>query len=164
MTTPVSCEKRLKTCQEELNIISEQLQECQSKIVEYDPERIRMLEGMKELRDDTILQNAALVEEKRILEQRNKKLEKHTIDLKQQYDELRNQYSLLFKQTRPVKTPAHTPVTASRFVVEDVPLHAPTSRFEISDAPFGKKNKNKNKKKKRYSHRHNIHRKQSIKK
>jgi len=160
MTTPVSCEKRLQTCQEELNIISEQLQECQSKIVEYDPERIRMLEGMKELRDDTILQNAALVEEKRILEQRNKKLEKHTIDLKQQYDELRNQYSLLFKQTRPV----HTPVTASRFVVEDVPVPAPTSRFvvEDADASFGKKNKNK--KKKRYSHRYNILRKQSIKK
>jgi hypothetical protein len=68
MAATGSCEKRLQTCEKELNSVLEQLHHCQSKIVEYDPERIRMLEGMKQQRDDTILQNAALVEEKRILE------------------------------------------------------------------------------------------------
>ena len=74
MAAAVSCEKRLQRCQEELNIVLEQLQECQSQIVEYNPERIRMLEGMKEQRDE-------LIEEKRLLKKR-------TIDLQQQYDEL----------------------------------------------------------------------------
>lgn len=72
MAAAVSYEKRLQRCQEELNIVLEQLHHCQSKIVEYNPEHIRMLEGMKQQRDDTILQNAALVEEKRILEKTTK--------------------------------------------------------------------------------------------
>jgi chromosome segregation ATPase len=98
----MNCEQQLQTCKRQLqsnesdiNSITHELEICQSTKPEFNLEKIRELEGMKERRDD-------------VVRQFNQLYQQHN-DLQEQHNELRNQYIQLYKQSKPT----------SRFVVSD---------------------------------------------
>jgi hypothetical protein len=100
----MTCEQQLQTCKRQLqsyvsdiNSISHELEICKSTKPEFNLEKIRELEGMKERRDEVVRQYFQLYQQ-------------HN-DLQEQHNELRNQYIQLYEQTKPT----------SRFVVSDAP-------------------------------------------
>jgi predicted nuclease with TOPRIM domain len=79
----------------DINSISHELEICKSTKPEFNLEKIRELEGMKERRDEVVREYFQLNQQ-------------HN-DLQERYNELRTQYIQLYEQSKP----------KSRFIVSD---------------------------------------------